>query len=176
MATRKRIAKMVNQLLKESKFTVRAAAEAWGIDIATIHNARHAKGAVGAQFLIKLRDVVKMPIDEILGLPPLTEKAKVRTTAEQWKTTIAEAVDEAKAMGAPDVVIEHVLKTRAMNAEDDEERRRAWVRAILKTWTMWSLAPPITEPARLWLVEHPESDEPETSSEEEDKDPRYATG
>ncbi len=171
--TRKRIAKLVTQLFKDTKFTVREAEKAWGIDISTLSKARNGEGAMGAGFLIKLRDVVKMPIDEILGLSPIGTKAPI---AERWKATIEAAVEETKAMGAPDVVIRHVLRTRAMIAEDDDERRLAWVRAILKTWSLWSLAPPVTEPARKWLVTHPEPEPAKGDAVEDRDDLKLATG
>lgn len=158
-ATLDRIAETVEGLFAETKYTVRQASEAWGIDIATLNHARHGTGSVGIGFLIKLRAATNRPIDDLLGLHVLPKRDSTKaSTAAAHESALADAVEEAKRFGTPPQVIDYVLRTFAMAHAEPAQRKEAWIRAFLRTWTIWaaSRVPELTVSAREWLGLHPE--------------------
>lgn len=153
-ATLARIAETVEGLFAATKYTVRQASEAWGIDVATLNHARHGTGAVGIGFLIKLRAATGRPIDDLLGLPAIPSKPATYAAA------LTESIDEAIRFGTPPQVIEYVRRTWAMTHADPSRRKEAWIRAFLRTWTIWaaSRVPELTASAKEWLDLHPEQE------------------
>lgn len=57
--------------MADQRFTMRDAEKHWGIDKGSLSRALNAKGSVGVHLLIRLREIVLAPIDELLALPPL---------------------------------------------------------------------------------------------------------
>lgn len=137
LSMRLSIARYLDQAMTENKWTTRAAEEHTEIDIATLSRARNAKGATGVHFLLKLRELVKQPIDVILGLPPIQEEAKpappptiapeglmapATAVAREWAERDA-GVDLARVKKIPEHVIQAVLAEHQDRLFNDRKRR-----------------------------------------------------
>ncbi len=158
-AMRKRVAQLLNEAIAERKWSVRQTHAATGIDIATLSRARDPESkqsATGIHFFMKLRDLLGMSIDDILGLPPMAAKAGKTEERARRDRLLAEAVVEAKKFGTPDHIISYVVKNWSMSGRTDDEIRTFWVRRFLQTWALTSLAPPISAKGKAWLESHPE--------------------
>lgn len=142
LAMRLSIAQYLNAAMTEHGWSVREAREATGIDISTLSRARRADGATGVHLLLKLRELVREPIDTILGLPPIEKRepatsapvvvAAVASDAPIEPATAADprwaqrdhAVRLARIKGVPENIIQAVLAEYADKLY--LERKRWW--------------------------------------------------
>jgi hypothetical protein len=182
-ATLLRIASLVEALFEETGYTTREAEEKWGIDKATLNKTRHAEGAVGVHFLMKLRELVHQPIDEILGLSEIPAELRTKHSPAARRQAVAErAIEEAKKLGTPDIVIEYVMRNFVINIADETLRKEAYVRSFLRLWSLRNIVPPVTTPAQEWLQTHPEpppdleAEVEDAGDDESEDEPRRATG
>lgn len=159
-ATLDHIATIVNKLFADTGLNMREAEELWKIDKSTLSHARNANGAIGVHFLMRLRALTGLPIEEFLRFEPLLgEEAPPRQavtfeTTVQYAPTPAAFVDfglqdaaaEARAKGIPQEVIDVVVANQAMGSPDRERRRRHWLRAFEKTWKVRESKRPAEKP------------------------------
>jgi transcriptional regulator with XRE-family HTH domain len=120
---RKRVAELLEGLIEKqppARRSHRELEKTFGIDKSTISKIRRKEGAIGAHALIRLRELLQMPIDEILGLPPLRLRPAQATrtplmteahieNAGLWKKREF-AVGVARAQNIPEHIIEAVKK------------------------------------------------------------------
>lgn len=88
----------LESILVAKRWTHRKAAEELGIDIATLSKIRQLKGGIGVHLLLRLRDALQKPIDEILGLAPVGPPLPVR---ELVRATLDELAREGRASELP---------------------------------------------------------------------------